>query len=213
MTLPEFVQVNTEVDEMKMAFVSNQHYMRGVDVTSAIVFELGDALAEGDELSDVVSGQNYLVASRGLNPKRSTETASRLHWSREASVAFRGNCKCISRRLLFAGDVGGLGCQKLVGSITSKTAKIPSGVPIIGLVTLQDYDSPGVLLADENLRYQLLVAVKKSESVLAESVLFSCIDPSNQALNLTLSVKESFTADESGPLMCWDEPVSEAAMV
>ncbi len=198
---------------MKMAFVSNQHYMRGVDVTSATVFELGETLTEGDELRDVVSGQSYIVASRGFDPKRSAKTASRLHWSREASVAFRGKCNGISGRLLFRGDVEGLACLKVVGSITSKTSMIPSGVPIVGLVTLREYDSPGLLLADENLGYQLLVAVKKTESTLTESLLFSCTDPSNQALNLTLSISESCTTEEFGRLMCWDEADCEAAMV
>ena len=46
---------------MKMAFVYNQQYMRGADVTSTTVFELGEPLCEGDELRDVVTGEAYTV--------------------------------------------------------------------------------------------------------------------------------------------------------
>lgn len=197
---------------MKLAFVCNLQYMRRMDMSVATVLELGEPLESDDVLYDVVTGQRYEVASRGFSPKRSSHTVDRLHWSREASAAFRGNCQASNGRLLFAGDVAGLRCLMLTGEIASKNSQIPIDVPLVGVARLVDYDSPAILLVSDAMRGQLAILVKREDQMNSKKVDFLCTSSSKEIVKVAFSINAAEIAPETGQLLVWDEVDSPTVM-
>lgn len=197
---------------MKLAFITNPQFMRRMNVSAATVLELDESLAAGDRLYDVVTGHECEVANRGFPPKRSAETADRLHWSREASVAFRGNCESCEGRLLFAGDVTGLQCLVMTGRIASKSGRIPLAVPVVGIARLTAYDSVAILLACDTVAARMLLLTKRDGGPPPTTVEFVCTSPTNEIIHVHVVGESTAEAPEAGRLLVWEETDAPAAM-
>jgi hypothetical protein len=192
----------------KALLVLGQQYMRRVDMTATTIAELAGRFGAGDLLWDAATGETYQAGERGFTPKRTTNTKSRIDWSREASLSLLGRCTEAQGRILLC-DPDGVGTWcSLHGEIIDTTGPLPVLVPLVGRVDAQAGSSSCVAVLEDDSHLRLCAEIDAVGEDTELRVHF--LGPTDASVDVTLRVHDIWPLPNEGAVLAWedtDEPL------